>query len=188
MRFQSQAPETLNSSQRSLYQRITETRRTKPDAPLPGPFGPWLLIPEIGQHLCELGHALRYQSQFSRAVMEIGILVTARYWRSNFEWYAHAPMAREAGITEAQIKRIKQGERPLFQEAAQQIAFDAATELVEARALSERTFNRLQLELGEEGSINFVALIGYYLGVSAMLNAFDIPIPAQAETPFPPRD
>ncbi len=186
MRFQSRAPETLNSPQRSLYQRITETRRTKPDAPLPGPFGPWLLIPEIGQHLCELGHALRYQSQFSRAVMEIGILVTARHWRSNFEWYAHAPMAREAGITDTQIEHIKQGKRPVFQEAAQQIAFDAATELVEARALSEATFERLQLELGEEGSINFVALIGYYLGVSAMLNAFDIPVPAQAETPFPP--
>ena len=97
-------------------------------------------------------------------------------------------MAREAGITDAQIEHIKQSERPLFQEAAQQVAFDAATELVEARALSEATFERLQLELGEEGSINFVALIGYYLGVSAMLNAFDIPVPTQAETPFPPRD
>ena len=117
--------------------------------------------------------------------MEIGILVTARYWRSNFEWYAHAPMAREAGINEAQIEHIKQGERPMFQEAAQQIAFDAATELVETRTLSEPTFNRLQLELGEAGSINFVALIGYYLGVSAMLNAFDIPAPVQAEMPFP---
>ena len=186
MRFQSPAPETLNSLQRSLYQRITETRRTESDAPLPGPFGPWLLIPEIGQHLCELGHALRHQRQFSRTVMEIGILVTARYWRSNFEWYAHAPMAREAGITEAQIEHIKQGKRPLFQEAAQQIAFDAATELVETRALSEATFERLQLELGEEGSINFVALIGYYLGISAMLNAFDIPVPTRADTPFPP--
>ncbi len=118
--------------------------------------------------------------------MEIGILVTARYWRSNFEWYAHAPMAREAGITEEQIEHIKQGKRPLFLEAAQQIAFDAATELLEARALSGATFERLQLELGEEGSINFVALIGYYLGVSAMLNAFDIPVPTQADTPFPP--
>ena len=185
MRFQSLAPETLDSLQRSLYQRIAETRRTEPDAPLPGPFGPWLIIPEIGQHLCELGHALRYQSQLSRAIMEIGILVTARYWRSNFEWYAHAPMAREAGITDTQIEHIKQGERPLFPESAQQIAFDAATELVENRTLSEPTFERLQLELGEKGSINFVALIGYYLGVSAMLNAFDIPVPAQAETPFP---
>ena len=185
MRFQSLAPETLDSLQRSLYQRIAETRRTEPDAPLPGPFGPWLLIPEIGQHLCELGHALRYQSQFSRAIMEIGILVTARYWRSNFEWYAHAPMAREAGITDTQIEHIKEGKRPLFQETDQQIAFDAATELVETRTLSEPTFERLQLELGEEGSINFVALIGYYLGVSAMLNAFDISVPTQAETPFP---
>ena len=186
MRFQSPEPGTLNSSQRSLYQRITETRRTEPDTPLPGPFGPWLLIPEIGQHLCELGHTLRYQSQFSRAVMEIGILVTARYWRSNFEWYAHAPMARQAGITDTQIEHIKEGRRPLFQETDLQIAFDAATELVETRTLSERTFNRLQLELGKEGSINFVALIGYYLGVSAMLNAFDIPVPTQADTPFTP--
>ena len=82
--------------------------------------------------------------------MEIGILVTARYWRSNFEWYAHAPMAREAGITEAQIEHIKQGERPLFQEAAQQIAFDAATELVETRTLSEAMFERLQPNWGKE--------------------------------------
>ena len=118
--------------------------------------------------------------------MEIGILVTARYWRSNFEWYAHAPMARQAGITDTQIEHIKEGRRPLFQETDLQIAFDAATELVETRTLSERTFNRLQLELGKEGSINFVALIGYYLGVSAMLNAFDIPVPTQADTPFTP--
>ena len=129
MRFQSPAPETLETSQLSLYQRIAETRTTQPNAPLPGPFGPWLLIPEIGQHLCELGNALRFQSHFSRAVMEIGILVTARWWRSNFEWYAHAPMAREAGVTDTQIEQIKQGERPIFPEAPQQIAFDAANEL-----------------------------------------------------------
>ena len=185
MRFQSPAPETLETSQLSLYQRIAETRTTQPNAPLPGPFGPWLLIPEIGQHLCELGNALRFQSHFLRAIMEIGILVTARWWRSNFEWYAHAPMAREAGVTDTQIEQIKQGERPIFPEAPQQIAFDAANELVETRTLSETTFKRLQIELGEKGSINFVALIGYYLSVSAMLNAFDIQVPTPVETPFP---
>ena len=64
-------------------------------------------------------------------------------------------------------------------------AFDAANELVETRTLSETTFKRLQIELGENGSINFVALIGYYLSVSAMLNAFDIQVPTPVETPFP---
>ena len=185
MRFSSPTPDSLTSQQRSLFNRIAETRARSTEEPLPGPFGPWLKIPHIGTHLCELGHALRFESLFKSSVMEIGILVTARHWQSNFEWFAHAPMARRAGVSEADITAIYQGERPEFIDANDQLAFDTAEELLLTQSLSDETFERLTAGLGEDGAVNFIALIGYYMGVSAMLNAFDIPVPEGTTPPFP---
>jgi len=117
--------------------------------------------------------------------MEIGILVTARHWQSNFEWFAHVPMAIRAGVSRAHVDAIYRGERPLFDDLNDQLAFDTAEELLTTRSLSDTAFDRLRSGLGEEGAVNFVALIGYYMGVSAMLNAFDIPVPEGITPPFP---
>jgi 4-carboxymuconolactone decarboxylase len=185
MRFTSPIPDTLNFDQRTLFDRIAKTRAKPTNEPLPGPFGPWLKVPHIGTHLCELGHSLRFESLFKRSVMEIGILVTARHWQSNFEWFAHAPMAIQAGVSEANVDTIYRGERPIFDDPNDQLAFDTAEELLTTRSLSDATFERLRSGLGEDGAVNFVALIGYYMGVSAMLNAFDIPVPEGTTPPFP---
>ena len=131
MRFNPRHQST-NSPRRSLYQRITEiTGPTRCTASRT--IWPWLLIPEIGQHLCELGHARLSKPIFTsrHGNWDIGDCALLAI---NFEWYAHAPMAREAGITDTQIEHMKQGERPVSGRSANSLR--RCPELVETRTLS----------------------------------------------------
>lgn len=49
---------------------------------------------------------MRYESSLPARLSELVILLVARAWTQNFEWAVHAPIAREAGLSEAIIDAI----------------------------------------------------------------------------------
>jgi 4-carboxymuconolactone decarboxylase len=98
---------TLDDEQRALFDEIAggdRARRFPPgdlvdeEGGLQGPFNALLLVPAIGRALQEVGTRLRTQGRLAGRLREIAILTTAAHYRAQYEWYAHAPMAREAGL------------------------------------------------------------------------------------------
>jgi len=81
---------------------------------LRGPWNAQLHSPLIGQHLEALGTAVRTHNSLPARVYEIGILTVGAKWRSNFEWFAHAPIAAKAGVGAAAIAAIKRQASPDF--------------------------------------------------------------------------
>ena len=75
-----------------------------------GPFDGWGLNPSIGRKIWELGGKIRSNPSIDRRYIELAILVTGQVWQSQFEWYAHEAMARDAGLPEHVIQAIKRGE------------------------------------------------------------------------------
>ena len=43
---------------------------------------------------------------------EFAILCTGRYWKAQFEWYAHARIAPKQGVNEATIRDLQAGRAP----------------------------------------------------------------------------
>ncbi len=175
----------LSPEQREVFDEIVKSRPVTPkDGHIGGPFDVWLLNSEMGKRLVGLGGFFRFRTSVERRYIELAILVTGAYWEAQFEWYAHEPMAREAGVPEFAIAAIKVGERPPLTDPGDIAAYDLATELHLTRRLSDTGYKAAVAQFGEQGVAELTGLCGFYSLVSMTLNAFDVDLPAGAEKPF----
>src|SRR6266705_228998 len=70
---------------------------------LAGPFNAFVTAPGAGRRLSSLGAKLRCGTSIERRLSEIAIITIGARWQAEFEWWAHAPMAREHGVAGAVV-------------------------------------------------------------------------------------
>ena len=166
-------PAAMTDAQRTMRDEILTGARGS----LSGPFDAWLRSPGLGLHAQRLGAYLRFDSALPPELSELAILCVARHWRSEFEWFAHAEAAREAGVAEAVIIAIFEQREPDLSEPRAKIVYGVAQEMLQSRTLSTATHDRAHAALGEQGLVDLVGILGYYCLVSLTLNAFDVARP-----------
>jgi 4-carboxymuconolactone decarboxylase len=177
----------LSLEQMTPAQReVAEAIASGPRGGLRGPFQAWLRSPEIAQRLQQVGEYLRFSSSVPQRLNELAILITARAWDAQFEWYAHHRLALEAGLDPALAADIAAGRRPAAMQADEAVVYDFCTELRATRRVSDATLARAQGLLGEAGVIDLIAVSGYYDIVSMTLNVAEVPLPDGLEDPLPP--
>ena len=177
--------EQLTAEQQAVFDDIVASRPVKPkDGHIGGPFDIWLRSPEMGKRLVGLGGFFRFRTSVDRRYIELAILVTGQYWQAQFEWWAHEPMAREAGVPEDVIEAIKRGEVPDFSDPGDAAAYAIASELHNTKELDEATYQQGVTQFGEIGVAEIIGVSGFYGLVSMTLNAFDVELPAGATPPF----
>jgi 4-carboxymuconolactone decarboxylase len=128
---------------------------------------------------------LRWGTSLPDRLSELAIITTAQFWRAQYEWYAHAPLAEEAGVSASAVEAIRRGETPSFDQKDETLVYRICTELFKTRRLSEPTFKEAVAELGETGLTEVIAIIGYYTLIGNTLNAFQVPVPEGTTPPFP---
>ena len=174
----------LSDEQQAVFDKITEGRQGVEDGHIGGPFDVWLLNPELAGRIVGVGNHFRFKLSVDRRYIELAILVTGHFWKAQFEWYAHEPMARQAGVPESVIQDIKSGNRPSFVDDADAATYELARELHHNRQVSDATFETAVEHFGEQGVAELVNLCGFYTMVSMTLNTFEVPLPDGAELPF----
>jgi 4-carboxymuconolactone decarboxylase len=117
---------------------------------------------------------------------ELAILITARQWTAQFEWFAHAPMALEGGLSAEIIEALRQRRMPVFAQADEAAIYDFCTELYRESRVSDATYEATKTQLGEQGVVDLVGILGYYAMVSMTLNVFEMPLPDGVEPPLEP--
>lgn len=170
----------MNADQRA----VCEETLAGPRAKLPAPLMAWLYRPELARRGQSLGAYARYGTSLPPELSELAILVTARYWMSEYEWYAHKREALAAGITPEVIDAIEEGRNPRLAEEKSASIYALLNELYETRSLSADSYGRGLSALGRDGMIDLVAIAGYYSFVAMTLNVFEIGVPEGAEKPF----
>lgn len=178
--------EELDPDQKATFDLVVENRPVKPkNGHIGGPFDIWIRSPEMGRRLVGLGGFFRFRTTVDRRYIELAILTTGQFWRAQFEWYAHEPMAREAGVPEDVIQAIKRGEKPALDDAGDAATYHLATELHNNRQVTDETYKAAVEQFDEVGVAELVALCGFYGLVSMTLNTFEVPLPEGAALPFP---
>jgi 4-carboxymuconolactone decarboxylase len=152
---------------------------------LAGPFNAWLHAPDVGTQLGELGSALRFRSSLERRLLEIAIITVGARWRAEFEWWAHAAMARRHGVADPVVDAIGRGEPPPFEAEDERVVHRVAQQLADAGQLDAPTYAAAHDLLGDQGLVELVSLCGYYTLVSWTLNAFAVPLPPDATPMWP---
>ena len=180
-RYREITTEEMTPAQRRVRDLIVAGRRGR----FGGPFQLLIRAPELCEHAAKLGEHLRWGTSLPDRLSELAIITTARFWRAQYEWYAHAPLAEKAGVPSAAIEAMRRGEMPTFEQKDEALVYRVCSELFKTQRLSDATFQEAIATLGETGLVEVIAIIGYYTLIGDTLNAFQVPVPQGTALPLP---
>ena len=166
-------PAQYTDEQRQAAADFLATRKV----PVFGPFEPLMHSPQVMTQARAMGDYLRYQSAIGNTLSELAILVTAREWTQDYEWYLHHPIALKAGIKPEIADSIAEGRRPTGMSDDEEIVFEFATELLRTKQVSNRTFERAKARFGAKGIVDLTGITGYYTLLAMQLNAAQYAMP-----------
>jgi 4-carboxymuconolactone decarboxylase len=181
-RFPQLIMEQLNDQQRPLADQIMKVSSVG----IGGPYNPMLRSPVFGQRMFDLLHYLRWETSVPLRLNELAILITGRLWRSQVEWFAHAPLAIKAGLSPQIVADLKANKRPANMKDDEAAVYDFVMELSTKHEVSDDTFNRAKTILGEQQVVDLTAVTGTYVTVAMILAMAEQSVPADKEPPFKP--
>jgi 4-carboxymuconolactone decarboxylase len=181
-RFPQLTMDQLNDKQKPLGEQIVKVSSVG----LGGPYNPMLRSPVFGQKMFDLLYYLRWQTSVPLKLNEFAILIIGRQWRSQVEWFAHAPLAIKAGLSPDIVNELKASKRPSNMTSEESVVYDFVTELTTARAVSDETFNRAKQLLGEQQVVDLTAVAGTYITVAMILAMSEESVPPGKDLPFKP--
>lgn len=179
-RYREIAAADMTPAQRLVRDEIIAGRRGR----FGGPFELLIRAPEICGHAARLGEHLRWGTSLPDRLSELAIITTARFWRAQYEWYAHAPLAEHGGVPHDAVEAIRRGETPDFAQSDEALVHRICTELFHTRRLSDASFEEAVATIGETGLVEVIAIIGYYTLIGNTLNVFQVPVPDGEKPPF----
>ena len=144
----------------------------------------FLHAPAFGELTQQLGGHCRYNTAVPPRLSEFAILVTAKLWRAQYEWFAHVPQAERAGVKKATIRELHRGSAPKSAPEDERAIYDFIQELYKTRRVSDKSFKRVKDVLGEAATVELVGILGYYVLISMILNVFRMPLPNGEALPF----
>lgn len=184
MRLPPHQPDEMPEKQRALFDLMVEGRDVDDDGYIGGPFDAWLLNPSTGRRIWQLGGSIRHRPTIDRRYVELAILMTGQQWQAEFEFWAHTPMGREAGLPDDVIEAVRVGAEPAFSDDGDEICWRFCRKLLDREKVTDDLYQRTVDRFGTAGVADLVTACGFYTLVSMTLNTFEVPLPAGAESPF----
>ena len=169
-------PDQLSPEQRKVHDLIVSTR----GGVIRGPFAMWIRNANLAAAANALGNAVRLEGKLDAKLFELIILVIARQWSAQYEWFAHAQEAERVGLDPAIIEAIRTHRVPSFKSPRETVIYEMVRELIDTRNLSDATYNRARNMFAIDLVMEVVTVAGFYTLVAMMLNAFDAPVPGGA--------
>ena len=148
------------------------------------PFNVYLRSPVLAQELRGVGEYIRFKTSLPAKLNEFAILITAREWGAQYEWFAHHRLALKAGLNPAVAEDLAQGKRPAGMQDDETAIYNFAHELHTAHQVSDASFKAVVERFGEQGVMDLIAVTGYYVMVSMVLNVDRTPMPGGAKPPL----
>jgi 4-carboxymuconolactone decarboxylase len=150
-----------------------------------GPYGVLMHSPDLAARVAHTGSYVRYNLDLPETLRETIIIATAREIKSQYEFFAHARLARQAGVTENTIQAIAHGTAPQGLAGDEAMLVRYAQELLRHHKISDATFNAVRDRFGMQRTLEITALVGHYLLVGQILAAFEVELPEGAKEELP---
>ena len=181
-RFPQVTMDQLHPFQKPLGEQIVKVSSIG----LAGPYNPLLRSPVLGQRMFDLLYYLRWHSSVPLRLNEFAILIIGRQWRSQVEWFAHAPLAIKAGLSPEIVADLKAKKTPADMKPDEALVYDFVTELTTDHKVSDATFARAKELLSEQQIVDLTTISGTYVTVAMLLAMAEEGVPAGKEAPFKP--
>jgi 4-carboxymuconolactone decarboxylase len=161
----------MSQDQKNLHDEILSGPRTQ----IAGPMHTWFLNPSYGSLIEKVGAFCRYETSIEPRLSELAIIIVARHWNANVEWFAHSEIAIKSGILQETVEAIELNKRPDFKKEDEALIFDITKSILDTKGLTDELFKRAEDTIGKTSLLDLTAIIGYYCNVAIQLNVFEIP-------------
>src|SRR5260370_27756025 len=104
------------------------------------PYRAYTRTPDLAPRLSALSDYLRWNTCLPPRLSELAILITAREWTAQYEWYAHYPQAIKGGLDPSVAAAIANGKRPENLKDDEAALYDLATSLYRDRKVSDAVY------------------------------------------------
>lgn len=163
---------SLSPEQKTVYDDILRLRGR-----VRGPFAVWLRNAELAEATLKLQDLFASRVQMERRLIQLMILVAARFANAQYAWHIHEPHALQHGIAKDIVDAIRERRTPDFTREDERVVYDITLELNTTHRLSDTTFSRGMALFGEQQMVELVSGVGFYAMVAMTLNAFDVGVP-----------
>jgi len=180
------SPSTLQQDRLPLIPESKQTEAQKKASaefvtirkkPVFGPFVPLLRSPELMLRASAMGDYLRYRDSLPPKLNEFIILIVAREWTQEYEWFVHYPIAIKAGLDPEIAKAVAEGRRPAKMPDEEEIVYEFTTELHRNKSVSDATYARTVAKFGEQGMMDMIGMNGYYSMIAMATNVGRTAVP-----------
>jgi 4-carboxymuconolactone decarboxylase len=163
----------MTDAQRAVREETISGKRGK----LPSPMIAWLRNPEMARRAQHLGELLRFQTSLEPMLVELAILVTARHLGSQQVWTSHERYALQFGMSLANVEAIAACTEPVWSSEREAVVYAVSKSLADTHRIESDLYERAVAVLGETGTVELVAVVGYYGLVGLTANAFELGLP-----------
>ena len=181
-RFKPLTWDEMTPAQRKMVEDLVAGPRSGAN----GPFNVLLRSPEMGNLAQAFGASMRFNPAMPRKLNEMAIIITARYWSAQYEWYAHKRAALAAGLDPAIVEAIRNGRRPSSLTKDEDAVYSFCTEVLNTKHASDATFAAAKTAVGEKGVVDLMGVMSWYQMVSMLLNVDRYPLPEGAQPELAP--
>ena len=175
-------PERMTPEQRGVAEAIAGG----PRGGVRGAVNALLRSPALADRFQRVGEYLRFSSSIPPALNEFAILIAAREWSAQYEWYAHHRLAMQAGLSPQIAADLAAGREPQGMGEDERIVWRFCTELHRDRTVSDAAFEAAKARFGEQGVVDLLGVSGYYVAVAMVLNVAQVPLPEGVAPPLAP--
>jgi 4-carboxymuconolactone decarboxylase len=181
-RFPRLTTDAMTPAQREVAAEIS----AGPRGEVRGPFVALIHNAELARRVQALGEQLRWKSALPPALLELAVLVTARRWTCQFEWFMHEKLARKAGLAPRIIEAIAQATLPAGMGKDESLVHAFCLQAHTTGHVDDATFAAARERFGLDGVLELLALNGYYSMMAMVLNSSGIALPEGAAAPLKP--
>jgi 4-carboxymuconolactone decarboxylase len=147
-----------------------------------GPNSILLHDPPLAKLSLELGNFFRYDSVVESPMKELAIITGTREKDCLYVWAAQVAAGQRAGLRDEALAVVKERREDLS--ALTEEERDIVTyvrQLVRKNRVEEGIFNTLKDRYGLQWLIEMTTVVGYYGMLAGVVNAFDVPPPADGD-------
>jgi len=163
--------EQMTPEQQEGYRSLLESRGR-----LPGPTKIWVHNPRLAKVAGPFGaHFQAGQYSISEREREIAVCIITSKWHAAYPTAAHERRGKEVGLPADKVEALITGLPTSFADAREQLVYEMAMALANARWIPQGLYYRAVEALGHVGITDVITLMGHYTSVSMTLAFYDVP-------------
>jgi 4-carboxymuconolactone decarboxylase len=176
-RFGEMPIEEMNTAQRAVNDRLVQYLNPKhTGSAIGGPMAALLRSPKLAEAVGEMVTTVFDDLSVPRTAAEVAILVTARHWNCDYEFDLHRRFAAKFGVDPAVVDAIENRARlELTGELGD--VYDFSIQLLRDGDVEDEAFKRVADRWGQQGTVELIAIVGFYSMLALVLNVDRYPPP-----------